>query len=626
MKANAVPLLALFENKQRLEVPLFQRRYVWNQEQQWAPLWDDIQHKFVEYLQGRKDAPVHFLGAMVLDQKQTPSTHVVRRQVIDGQQRLTTLQIFLAAFRDFCLEHGIDELGKECGNFTLNSGMMADREVEQFKVWPTQQDRTAFIDVLLSSSRAELLKRHPLKRAKYARRYDLRPLMVESYFYFHDQLTEFFLGSAGEPPLGATAPLADRLAEAFQALKNALQVVVIDLEDGDDPQVIFETLNARGEPLLPADLLRNFIFLRATRQGANPEALYAKYWAGFEEEFWREAVRQGRLIRPRSDLFMQHFLASQQAVEIPIKHLYVEYRYWIERKGPFDGVEQELAVLARYRGHFSRLSRPKAEDPVKRLADVLTRFDVGTAYPVLLFLLDSQLSDEQWTTITRIVESYLLRRQYCGLTTKNYNKVFLGLLRKLREGPVNSHVVFAYFEELQGDSTKWPSDGEFLVAWVTGHAYQLFSPARLAYVLGRLDEAMTDRRAERVQLLEALTIEHVMPQSWVANWPLRDGAMGLAGADYHSAPIDDPRRVATDKRNAAVHRIGNLTLLSDRLNPAVSNGPWAIKRAKMREISKLAMNQALAENEVWDEEAISKRALVLFEIAKQLWPRSIAAA
>ncbi len=113
MKANAVPLLALFENKQRLEVPLFQRRYVWNQEQHWALLWDDIQHKFAEYLQGRKDAPVHFLGAMVLDQKQTSSTHVVRRPVIDAQQRLTTLQICLAAFRDFCLEHGAGELGKE---------------------------------------------------------------------------------------------------------------------------------------------------------------------------------------------------------------------------------------------------------------------------------------------------------------------------------------------------------------------------------------------------------------------------------------------------------------------------------------------------------------------------------
>ena len=96
MKANAVPLLAIFEKKMRLEVPLFQRQYVWNKDQQWEPLWEDIRRKFSEYLEGRKDGPVHFLGAMVLDQKQTPTTHVERRQVIDGQQRLTTLQLFIA--------------------------------------------------------------------------------------------------------------------------------------------------------------------------------------------------------------------------------------------------------------------------------------------------------------------------------------------------------------------------------------------------------------------------------------------------------------------------------------------------------------------------------------------------
>lgn len=95
MRANAIPLLAIFETKTRLEVPLFQRQYVWGREQQWEPLWEDISRKFEDYLAGRKDGPVHFLGAMVLDQKQTATGHVEKRQVIDGQQRLTTLQIFL---------------------------------------------------------------------------------------------------------------------------------------------------------------------------------------------------------------------------------------------------------------------------------------------------------------------------------------------------------------------------------------------------------------------------------------------------------------------------------------------------------------------------------------------------
>lgn len=166
MDAHAVPLLAIFEKKMRLEVPLFQRQYVWSRDQQWEPLWEDITHKFIEHLDGRKDAPIHFLGAMVLDQKLTPSTHVERRQVIDGQQRLITLQIFISAFRDFCREQGCEELAEECDGFTLNRGMMAEPHIDRFKVWPTQLDRSQFADVILSGSRAELEKRHPLTRLR----------------------------------------------------------------------------------------------------------------------------------------------------------------------------------------------------------------------------------------------------------------------------------------------------------------------------------------------------------------------------------------------------------------------------------------------------------------------------
>jgi uncharacterized protein with ParB-like and HNH nuclease domain len=125
MNANAVPLIGIFEKKMQLEVPLFQRQYVWESEKHWVPLWEDISRKFVDYIEGRRDTPVHFLGAMVFDQKQTPTTHVEKRQVIDGQQRLTTLQIFLAAFRDFAKQQECADLAKECEAYTQNIGMMA---------------------------------------------------------------------------------------------------------------------------------------------------------------------------------------------------------------------------------------------------------------------------------------------------------------------------------------------------------------------------------------------------------------------------------------------------------------------------------------------------------------------
>ena len=369
----------------------------------------------------------------MLDQKQVPTTHVERRLIIDGQQRLTTFQILLSALRDFCAENDCAALAKECETFILNTGMMANPEIEQFKVNPTQRDQGQFRDVTISRSRPELEKRHPLKKKKYARKYDPRPRMVEAYVYFYNQLKEFFLGTTSEPPTQHEFPLPMRLDECIQALKRALNIVVIDLGKDDDAQVIFETLNARGEPLLPADLLRNYIFLRASRNGELREALYAKYWSCFDDEFWRVEVNQGRLTRPRSDLFLQHFLASQVMREVAIKHLFVEYKYWIEKNIPFGTVGEELAYLAKQGDAFRRLMAPAADDILYPLSSFLNAFEIGTAHPLLLTLLEADLDDEEWRKISTIIESYILRRAVCGLTNKNYNRVFLSTIKQLRE-------------------------------------------------------------------------------------------------------------------------------------------------------------------------------------------------
>lgn len=620
MKANAVPLLTIFEKKMRLEVPLFQRQYVWRKDQQWEPLWEDVARKFIEYLEGRKDAPVHFLGAMVLDQKQTPTTHVERRQVIDGQQRLTTLQIFLAALRDFCRENECEELAKECEAFTLNKGMMAEPDVDRFKVWPTQLDRPQFADVMLLGSRAAIETKHPLVRRKYARHYDPRPRMVEAYLFFRDQLTQFFIGSASEPPLFDDVALAIRLEECFQSLKSALQVVVIDLDQDDDAQVIFETLNARGEPLLPADLLRNFIFLRAARAGEPQEALYDQHWRRFDDPFWRVEIRQGRLTRPRSDLFLQHFLASRQTIDIPVKHLFVEYKFWIQKERPFESVRDELATLARQGDDFRRIVEPKKADVVFPLVTLLDRFDSSTAYPLLLHLFDANLSDDGWRFVSRTLEAYLVRRAVCGLTNKNYNRTFLTLTRLLRKEGVSPEKIQEYLAELTGDSTEWPDDARFQTAWETRHAYQTLQNPKLVHILRRLSDTYLSSKQEQITIEGPLTIEHILPQNWLAHWPLPDGSKGLTLDDLWDSGPDDPRASATQRRNAMLQTIGNLTLLTQPLNSAISNSAWQEKKPQLLASSLLPINQQLQPVPLWDEDAIEKRSKALFDRAVKLWP------
>ncbi|MCE9592904.1 MAG: DUF262 domain-containing HNH endonuclease family protein [Planctomycetes bacterium] len=620
MKATAAPVLGVFEKKMRLEVPLFQRQYVWTREQQWEPLWEDISRKFVEYIEGRKDAPIHFLGAMVLDQKQTPTTHVERRQVIDGQQRLTTLQVFLAAFRDCCRENACDELARECEGFTANKGMMPNPDIDVFKIWPTQLDRAQFVAVMTAGSRAELERLYPVVRQKWARHDDPRPPMIEAYLYFSDELQEFFLGTESDPALSHEVPLADRLNECFTALRNALQVVVIDLEKDDDAQVIFETLNARGQPLLPADLLRNYIFLRAARAGEDQEALYETYWRGFDDQFWRDEVRQGRLSRPRGDLFMQHFLASRQTVDIPVKHLFVEYKFWIERRKPFSSIREELAAIARQRDDFRHILQPTPRDAVYSIARVVDTFDVRTAYPLLLFLSDKQISRTEWVAVARILESYIVRRMFCGWTTKNYNRVFLSLTKQLERDGATAPNLRKLLTEMRGESTEWPSDSQFERAWLTREVDGDQQPSKLVHILASLNVTYLDAKTEDVIVDSPLTVEHLMPRSWREHWSLPDGTSGIAADEVRTAVFGDPRMQATIFREKLVHTIGNLTLVTQPLNAALSNAPWEKKQPAIIEKSVLPMNLRLRSASTWDEAAIELRSKELLARALRIWP------
>jgi hypothetical protein len=622
MNANAVSVLSIFEKKMRLEVPLFQRQYVWGKETQWEPLWEDISRKFTEFLTGRKDGPVHFLGAMVLDQKQTPTTHVDKRQVIDGQQRLTTLQIFIAAFRDFCRATGREQLAEECESFTVNKGMMADPETERFKVWPTLLDQQHFKDVISSGSPEALQQSYPLVRRKYARRDDPRPRIIEAYFFFYEQFSDFFFGTASEPPLCADTPIEERLEDCFSALRNALQVVVIDLDRDDDPQVIFETLNARGEPLLPADLLRNFIFLRATRQKENPEKLYNEYWRAFDDEFWRVEVRQGRLQRPRSDLFMQHFLASRLTEDTPIKHLYVEYKFWIDRQQPFGSVREELAALASQGVAFRRMQEPQKDDLLYPLATFLKTFDVSTVYPLLLFLNERKLSDEDWRQVSTALESYILRRAVCKLTTKAYNRIFLNLTKALRRDGCSVDALNSFLLTQTGETVEWPTDEAFRAGWKSQPVYEDLQQARIVHVLRRLSDSYFGSKSEQISIDSPLTVEHIMPRNWVQNWPLEDGSTGLTELEIWNAEDRTlPKVVMSAARNRLIHTFGNLTILTQALNSSVSNSSWGIKSPALLKASLLPINQQLHGVKTWDEATIEQRSDELFGRAIKIWPR-----
>jgi len=274
------------------------------------------------------EGPRHFLGAVVLDLHHTYGNEIPAHIIIDGQQRLTSFQLLLAALRDAAITLNVRKYGDEVDRYVLNTGIMDNEEEEQFKVWPSRPDQPSFCAAVKPKSSKNIKK-----QSEYS-----TSLVTQAYKFFYQKINALVSDGDG----GTTEQNVEFL---YQALRDDLEVVSIELEGDDDPQIIFESLNARGEPLLPSDLLRNFIFWRATKSSENKDQLYEAYWSPFDTKFWKEKERVGRLKRHRVDIFFQHFLESKKCDGINVARLYQEYRSWISENNPFDSVGSELQTL-----------------------------------------------------------------------------------------------------------------------------------------------------------------------------------------------------------------------------------------------------------------------------------------
>ena len=306
---------------------------------------------------------------------------------------------------------------------------------------------------------------------------------------------------------------------------------------------------------------------------------------------------------------------------IPIKHLFVEYKNWVERTNPFGGsVRDELATLARQGDDFRRIVEPKKADPIYRLAVFLDAFDIRTAYPLLLALLDAGISSAEWVDFTSTLESFLVRRAICGVTTQNYNRIFLQLTKGLRREGINAVNLTKQLGAQSGESVVWPSDARFEEAWLTQSAYDLGN-ARLVHLLTRLNETYLTDKAEPLSFEKQPSVEHLLPQDWIEHWPLPDGSPGMTELELLLAENGDSRAFASELRYRSLQTMGNLTILMQPLNTAQSNSAWKDKKPELLKYSLLPINQDLYDVEAWDESAIAARGEMTFKRALKLWPK-----
>lgn len=612
MEANSRPLLRIFEPTVCYQIPLFQRPYVWRREDNWQPLWEDFERLLGVVLAGEKLRP-HFLGAVVLEQLRNDTGSVQGRQVIDGQQRFTTLQLLLIAARDLCRSQGNERFAGRFESMVSNSDTMVDDPSEVPKLLPTNADRHAFALVHDAGSPNALLQQARKKGVDFS--YDQG--IVGAYLYFYEQFEEWLRPEAAE----AEESPEKQLDALWAVVRNGLQLVVIDLGEDDESQVIFETLNARGTQLLPADLIKNFLFRRAQSEGDDIDTLYEEHWAEFDGEFWREEVKQGRENRPRIDIFIRHFLTLAMRRDIRVGHIFNEYKNYVQYSAdwgscfidPANSASEHMALLKTYAEHFRQFSSPAAGSRLARFLARLVVIDTSTVYPLLL-LCSQRLRPQQqseFEAILTVFESYLFRRMICGLTTKNYNRLFLDLIRHLeREKQITAQLVGAFLLSSKGESVRFPKDGELSNALLDYPLYQWWPQYRVRAVLEALERALAHAKSEAVSLPKGLTIEHILPVKWQEHWPLPAEAQ------------NDPQAKVefSQRRDRIKHTLGNLTLVTSSLNPALSNSAWTAKKPELLKWSKLNLSRDLHDHEEWSEQEILARGAALAKSAIQIWP------
>jgi len=610
MQAGDVRLGQVFSSDHVNLIPLFQRPYVWDKDENWIPLWLDIQSVARDVQNdrnggvGSQTMPMLFLGAFVTHQRTSNPRRVASSYIVDGQQRLSTIQVVLAAIRSLADSRGEVRIAAQCTALLENRAEVVHEEhpTDRYKVWPLPQDRAAYVWAVRSPSET-------------AGPHDASHRLVRARSWFEQEIAVWL----DQPGSG------DRcLEDLLIALRDRMQFVQINLGVLDHSQVIFEALNHRGVRLAAADLVKNRLFHAVEQQGeaARAEQLLLEHWLELDSGFWRETVTTGRIKRARVDLLIAYWLTTKIEDEVVVESLFTDFSRWMSRTSEqASGIIQELRVFADV---YRKVLEAPPHTATGRLVAGLRATRTTTPWPVLLLLhVKRGVPVDQLERAAEAIDSFLVRRAVLSLTAKDYNRLFLLVLKRVIEasGESAGDEVVAVLSEQSADSRRWPRDSEFRSALSEKPLYETMTAAQLRSVLISLENHLqADGKGAREHLLsqqnKLLNIEHVMPQRWEQNWPL---------------PIDSTEQ-EIQRRQRAVHLLGNLTIATEKLNPALGNKGWSEKAALLMQFSLLRLTtqsilsvpqgcdwsseQWLAD---WDESRIYVRTAYLADLAVLLW-------
>ncbi len=589
MDTRIVHFQSLFGDQVSYQIPQFQRPYAWGEEDQWFPLWEDVRNLAERHLAagGQGRIKLHFMGAIVLQHRQSKTGEVTKRLVVDGQQRLTTLQLLIkatqGAFEQLNDQARLDRLKDLTENNDSHLGGDSDNQTKIRQA--NRNDQKAFQEAIRVTFIDNQGAYWPITRA---------------FQYFKGKV-DGWLSEAETPE--EKVRRADSLEEA---LAQHLLIAVIDLDDDEEPHIIFETLNARGETLRQSDLVKNIVMYVA---GVVDEADKARrLWGMFEDEWWRENTSEARLDRIELDRLLNHWMMATTRKNVAHNRVASDFRAYLNNN-PGEDIERVADKIRSAGTVYKDTLEFRDPDPHVRgaLSRIIGDMNIAVVMSLILYLKATRIPKERYRRCIQILESYLVRRALYGRITQGLTDFFISLLERMhREMPTHYEETMVEFLNSQTtDTLIWPSD-RMLSASLTGYRLPRLNAQRRKMVLVEIERHMREARmAEPLGPTKNLTIEHIMPQQWQTNWRL---------------PISASHETV-DRREERAHFLGNLTLTTGRLNASLSNGPWDEKRTALENHSTLLLNRELLSGTPgeWNEDAIERRSATLASRILDIW-------